>query len=113
MARESSGGRVGRTIYLPPEVWAQLEAIANGAQRHPAKAPGRGRYGSVSSLIEQIVTWDAPEQIARLERELLDARAKLAAVRHLQQSADQTKRQLELSVAGIMADLIKLRDLKL
>lgn len=113
MARESAGGRIGRTVYLPQEVWDELEAYADWKKRHPAIVPGRGRAGSVSSVIEQIVTWDAPAQIIRLEQQLKEAREKIEAVRRLQSSADSTKRQLELSMAGILADLIKLRDLKL
>lgn len=105
MARETSGGRIGRTVYLPPEVWAHLEELARG-ESHPAFRSWEIRSGSVSSVIEKIVQWDAAKQLRDLQARLDQAEAKLAVARDLKTKANSAVANLRQE-ADRVAELIK------
>jgi len=110
MARETSGGRIGRTVYLPSDVWANLEELATGREKHPAFQRHQVRHGSVSGVIEHIVKWDAPKQLQTMQDRLSQAERKLLTARAAKQQAGQVAHSLQTQIAGVVAALIQLRD---
>jgi uncharacterized membrane protein len=110
MARETSGGRIGRTVYLPQEVWDRLETLANKVVDHPAYRPWEIRQGSVSSVIEAILQWDAPAAIRQANEKAAKAERKLEGARAVKAAAARLIDKLQLDTASIVAELIKLRD---
>lgn len=112
MARETSGGRIGRTVYLPPELWARLERLAAGSEQHPAFRGWEIRSGSTSSVIERILSWDAPAEIQRLRQQVADLQAKVEVVRQLQGQAGNTAALLDARMSDLRRLLRQLAELQ-
>jgi len=110
VAKETSGGRIGRTVYLPQEVWDQLESLAQGQKQHPAFNPYEIRSGSVSAVIEKIVLWDGPAQINSLLKRLAESNRKIDSAQAVKTTAGHVAVQLKAQVAGLVAELTKLNE---
>lgn len=87
MARETTGGRIGKTVYLPPELWDKLSDQANGRIPIPGVARWNIRSGSVSAVIESLLTSDAWAKVQRLEAENADLRQKNQRAEQLKEEA--------------------------
>jgi hypothetical protein len=110
MARETSGGRIGRTVYLPQHVWDRLEAMAEGQIEHPAFRRWEIRNGSVSSVIERIVCWDGPAKIRQAEARAAEAEQRLQVARQARQLAGTVARTVQDQADQIARALKALQD---
>lgn len=113
MARETSGGRIGRTVYLPSDVWEQLLEIAEGDNTHPAVVRHETRHGSVSFVIEQIVTWEGAKEVVAMRDHVAKMNARLREARDMQSVAEQVARELQTDIAKIVAVLLRFRKVEL
>ncbi|BDG60265.1 hypothetical protein [Caldinitratiruptor microaerophilus] len=108
MARETSGGRIGRTVYMEPETWARLEAMARGEIPHPAFSLYEIRRGSVSSVLEHIARWDAEAVVSQLRERIAELESRLRRVPEAQVHAER----LLQALAGTAEALEALRRIR-
>lgn len=110
MARETSGGRIGRTVYLPQELWDKLEALAQQGQ-HPAFKRWEIRSGSVSSVIEKILSWNAPAQIQATEERAKEAERRLQVARQAKRLAGTIAQNVRAQADQMARELKALQEL--
>jgi hypothetical protein len=107
MAAETSGGRIGRTVYLEAKTWSYLESLAAG-HKHPAVKSHQTRRGSVSAVIEALVTWDAAARIQEMEKKQAEQERRLDTAKTLKRRAHDTRYRVEgveREVTRLLTDL--------